>query len=478
MRIRELRAKAREDAQGNKWKLAWPLLITSLVIYLIGLIPDFLEEGPAKAVVGLLVFLGILFVSIAGSYAVIIRMLKVARKEEASNFFTDVFGEGMRHGFSCAWGIFKKIWYWMVLVVVGWVLLFLGGAGLALSELSGVLPMEELGSLEVIEIPTGLCVAFLIIGFVLVILSAIKTMIASYQYFLVTYLKHDYPDRSTNELLEKSKEMMDGNKAKAFVIPLTFFGWLLLAGFLGGIVSAIFNMIWPPEVTWLGNTISTVPMWAEILMIAIVYFIISFVSAYMQLTFAEFYLERNPLEIYHEDYVKPETNAKKYKKIIAWVYGIMIALVLLIPILAAIVINGAYNTPNEALFANFCQEYDNLQTKVQTEYYDLYLEYVVGNYTEVPSYFDIYKEVATGIPGSGSSELEWVEIDFENSNLENPHVKKSGDKWYLRTNDGKLAYSGFEKKAGVYYYTPSFYVEGGSEIYTPIGFTLLNNTIR
>ena len=141
-------------------------------------------------------------------------------------------------------------------------------------------------------------------------------MIASYKYYLVTYLKHDYPDRSTDELLEKSREMMDGNKAKAFVIPLTCIGWLLLAALLSGIVKAIFNGIWPTKELF-DSTISSMPLWASIIMNLITYFIASFVTAYMQVTYGEFYLERNPQDIYNEDYVKPETNAPKSMKFVS-----------------------------------------------------------------------------------------------------------------------------------------------------------------
>ncbi len=128
---------------------------------------------------------------------------------------------------------------------------------------------------------------------------------------------------------------MDGNKAKAFVIPLTFIGWMLLSALCMAVVSVVFNLIWPPMVTFIGS-VPTMPVWATVLMYVIVYFIFSFVLAYLQMTYAEFYLERNPLEIYNEDYVKPETNAKKYMKIIGWVYGTIILLYVAIVGLGAI----------------------------------------------------------------------------------------------------------------------------------------------
>lgn len=337
MRIRELRAKAREDAQGNKMALALPVFAMTAIVYLIGVIPNFLQEGIGKAIVSLIASLATLFFSVGASYALIIRTLHVARKEEKTNFFADVFGEGTRNGWSCAWGVFKKIWYWVLLIVVGYILMILGGVfgvGGSVASSNGF---------------AVLSILMIIGGLILVILSAIKIMIASYRYFLVTYLKHDYPERSTKELLEKSKEMMDGNKAKAFVIPLTFIGWLLLAGVCGGIVSIIFNLIWQP-VVYFGVSVSTVPLWAEIIMTLIIYFISSFVSAYMQMTYCEFYLERNPLEIYNEDYVKPETNEQYYKKIIGWVVGIIVVVYVAIIALGGFLFNQAGSMINNSTY--------------------------------------------------------------------------------------------------------------------------------
>ena len=55
MRIKELRANAREDAQGSKMKLALPVFLLSLVIYLLGIIPRFLPNATFSAIIGLVI---------------------------------------------------------------------------------------------------------------------------------------------------------------------------------------------------------------------------------------------------------------------------------------------------------------------------------------------------------------------------------------------------------------------------------------
>lgn len=331
MTIKELRAKAREDAIGNKMKLVLPIFCAAAIMYLLGIIPIFIKVG----IVGIIVGIASIFFGVSASYAIIIRMLKVARKEETSNFFSDVFGEGMKNGWACVWGIFKKIWYWILAVIVGYVLLFAGalvGGTWGLGQLfpSGTGQNILANSSFINPAMSGILI---LVGCVLIIIGAIKIMLAGYRYLIVRYLKHDYPDRSVNELLEKSDEMMNGNKAKAFLIPFTFIGWLLLTALVIGIIRVPFAMKWPSIQTLYGTTVSNMPLWANVLMNIIEYFIISFVVAYMQLTFCEFYLERNPLEIYNEDYIKPETNEKTYKKIVGWMIAILLIIWLAIPML-------------------------------------------------------------------------------------------------------------------------------------------------
>ena len=53
---------------------------------------------------------------------------------------------------------------------------------------------------------------------------------------LIPYLLADNPQMDREEAFAKSKEMMDGNKWKAFVLDLSFFGWGLLSACTCGIL--------------------------------------------------------------------------------------------------------------------------------------------------------------------------------------------------------------------------------------------------
>ena len=145
----------------------------------------------------------------------------------------------------------------------------------------------------------------------------------------------------------------------------------------------------------------------------------------------------------------------------------LIITIIVIIILAAIVIGGVFNTPNDAKFANFCQEYDRIQTATILKYYELYQLYAINLKPgeKMPSQFDIYMEVATGVQDFGQrSTSEWVRVT--NFGSGEGYITSSAldeDGWYIRTSDGKLAYKGFEKEKGLYYYTPNV---SGSKIVT------------
>ena len=61
----------------------------------------------------------------------------------------------------------------------------------------------------------------------------------------------------------------------------------------------------------------------------------------------------------------------------------LIITIIVIIILAAIVIGGVFNTPNDAKFANFCQQYDELQTQIQLKYYSLYQNSLSFNHFQI-----------------------------------------------------------------------------------------------
>ena len=60
------------------------------------------------------------------------------------------------------------------------------------------------------------------------LLLIIPGLIKGYSYAMTPYLLKDEPELSFNAAIEKSMEMMTGNKMKLFLLDLSFIGWMLL----------------------------------------------------------------------------------------------------------------------------------------------------------------------------------------------------------------------------------------------------------
>lgn len=64
------------------------------------------------------------------------------------------------------------------------------------------------------------------------LLFVIPGIIKSYEYYMVPYLLAEYPDMDRKEVFRLSKEMMQGNKFKTWVLELSFIGWYILGTIL------------------------------------------------------------------------------------------------------------------------------------------------------------------------------------------------------------------------------------------------------
>ena len=67
-------------------------------------------------------------------------------------------------------------------------------------------------------------------------LLIVPGIIKAYSYRFVPYIIRDEPNLTASEVLSHSKEMMRGNKWRAFVLDLSFLGWALLGLVTLGIV--------------------------------------------------------------------------------------------------------------------------------------------------------------------------------------------------------------------------------------------------
>ena len=63
--------------------------------------------------------------------------------------------------------------------------------------------------------------------FLWTLLLIVPGIIKAYSYSMVPFILAENPDMPANEVLNRSREMMDGNKMQAFLMDLSFIGWIL-----------------------------------------------------------------------------------------------------------------------------------------------------------------------------------------------------------------------------------------------------------
>lgn len=72
------------------------------------------------------------------------------------------------------------------------------------------------------------------------LLFVIPGIIKTYEYMMIPYILAENPGIDSKEAFAMSKQMMDGNKWKAFVLDLSFYGWIFLSLLTCGILSIFY----------------------------------------------------------------------------------------------------------------------------------------------------------------------------------------------------------------------------------------------
>lgn len=118
------------------------------------------------------------------------------------------------------------LWLWSLLTWIP-VLFFIGGVV--------VITMMDESALSAI-----LMVGLFGIFFLGLIASMIPYLMKMYEYFLIPYILADNPDMDTKEVFALNKKMMTGYKWEAFVLNLSFIGWVMLSLLTCGLLAIFY----------------------------------------------------------------------------------------------------------------------------------------------------------------------------------------------------------------------------------------------
>ncbi|RKI42597.1 DUF975 family protein [bacterium D16-51] len=72
------------------------------------------------------------------------------------------------------------------------------------------------------------------------LLFIVPGIIKSYEYLVVPYILSEHPDMQAKEAFAASRQLMRGQKWKAFVLDLSFLGWAVLSGMTFGVLGIFF----------------------------------------------------------------------------------------------------------------------------------------------------------------------------------------------------------------------------------------------
>ena len=71
--------------------------------------------------------------------------------------------------------------------------------------------------------------------FLWTLLFIVPGIVAAFRYAMAPYVLAEHPELTASEAIEKSKQMMAGNKGRLFCLQLSFIGWFLLACLTWGV---------------------------------------------------------------------------------------------------------------------------------------------------------------------------------------------------------------------------------------------------
>ena len=228
MKSSDFRKEARNKLDG-KWGKAVGIM---LCFMLISIVFEIIEKNAAdsiKAVVSLIEFV----IDVPLSFGLISTFLKLYEEQETTPF--GFFNDGLDN-IGKSWGIafytFIKLIVPFILMIVA-IFIIIGGAIGGFAGLSSIFTMEAPNELvSTFSASFGLMA---ILGAVLYLVAIIWLTCESYYYSLAMMIGAKNENLTSKECVEKSKELMKGNRAKYFWLQLSFIGWAILAVFTLGI---------------------------------------------------------------------------------------------------------------------------------------------------------------------------------------------------------------------------------------------------
>lgn len=232
MKSSDFRKIAREKLTGNWGKAAIISLVYFAFYFVLGFIEGIL--GLSDSSIGSLINI---IIEIPIIYGLTIVFLRLFTSEESSAI--DMFSLAFSN-FKRSWGIqlqtlLKLLVPIIILVATIFLMIFGSGMALAGAAYSSFSPIDAVDSMSSSEIITGSGAVVAAVALILLIVASTWCTIKSYYYKIAIFIGIENPNMPSKEAVEKSKELMTGNRWKLFCLEFSFIGWAILASLTFGI---------------------------------------------------------------------------------------------------------------------------------------------------------------------------------------------------------------------------------------------------
>lgn len=217
----EIRTEARKNLQG-KWGTG---ALISLVYFAFSFIVTFIigKAGNVGTLLNILYFV----ISVPITFGFTVSMMKLKRSEQSVgpfDFFTDGFAN-FKRSWTLTGNIIKKLIIYIILVFLGIILLGISLAFVSASIFDSLTLATSLSDLS------GISLVLCLIGLLLYFVPLIIMIPKSFLYVLSMYIGFDNPDMTSKDAVEKSAELMKGNRWRYFCLSFSFIGWIILSAF-------------------------------------------------------------------------------------------------------------------------------------------------------------------------------------------------------------------------------------------------------
>ena len=230
MNSSDFRAKAREILNGKWGKAALITLVYMIINFCISFVREYTSNS-----IGLIISIAYYIISVPLTFGLTMSFVNLSKDKEVG--YLDYFSSGFSN-FTKSWGItirmFLKLLVPFIALIVS-IMLFIGGtSALYTSDLLNRAKAASLGTVASAS-TSGAHVGIMVICSILIIVSYIWIFLKSYYFQLSFIIAADDETISSKDAVEKSRELMTGNRFKLFCLQLSFIGWAFLTGLTFGI---------------------------------------------------------------------------------------------------------------------------------------------------------------------------------------------------------------------------------------------------